>query len=124
MFDSHKNTFWLGLATLAVLLLNGAADAQEVRKWTDDTGGFSTDAKFVSEKDGIVTLKTADGEQLEIPVAKLSKADQTYVKGLTANPFRKKSANTFKPSMKTPAAPTSVDWSGVEALGMPLADTE
>ncbi|MCP4787359.1 MAG: hypothetical protein GY903_01430 [Fuerstiella sp.] len=126
MFNPHKNTFRLGLATLAVLLLNGTAAAQEVRKWTDDTGGFSVDAKFVSEKDGTVTVKTADGEQLEIPVAKLSKADQDYVKGLAANPFRKKSTNPFQPSMKTPAAPKSVsfDWSRVEALGMPLADTE
>ncbi|HWB07719.1 MAG TPA: SHD1 domain-containing protein [Pirellulales bacterium] len=80
-----------------------AAD-EEVRTWTDVTGKHKIKAAFVSLEDGKVTLEKADGSQLEIELAKLSKADQKYVaeamKSSDDNPFQTKEKSPFetKPS--------------------------
>ncbi len=53
------------------------------RTWTDTTGNFSVEATFVSNKDGIVTLRKQDGSLIVLPVVKLSAADQTWLKDRT-----------------------------------------
>jgi len=52
------------------------------RKWTDSTGQHSVQAEFVDAKDGTVRLKREDGKTISVPIDKLSKADQQYVKSL------------------------------------------
>lgn len=60
------------------------------REWTDSTGKFKIEAEFVELKDGKVALKKADGTTLSIPLEKLSKADQDFIKTQSqpaASPF-------------------------------------
>ena len=49
------------------------------RTWTDSSGKFKIDAKFISLADGQVTLEKPDGVQLRMPLDKLSAADQKFV---------------------------------------------
>jgi len=55
-------------------------EAPEVRKWSDSTGKFSIMAIFAGYSDGNVTLRKEDGVETSLPLAKLSKDDQTYVR--------------------------------------------
>ena len=69
-----------------------AAVAQgEVRKWTDNSGGFSVQAEFVELAGNQVALKREDGTTIHVPLEKLSSADQEYVRHKTAS----KPANPF-----------------------------
>lgn len=87
-------TLWLVLGLLALSMTE--ARAQAVRTWADASGKFTIQAKFVSAKDGVVTLEQTDGENLEIELKSLAPADQKYVadqlKAAANNPFRKKAA--------------------------------
>jgi len=51
-----------------------------MRTWSDITGRFQTEAEFVDFIDGAVNLKKTDGEVISVPLAKLSAADQEYVR--------------------------------------------
>ena len=53
--------------------------AQEMRTWTSANGKFSVDAKLKSLKGENVLLERADGSTAEVPLARLSKADNRYV---------------------------------------------
>lgn len=89
-----RNVF---VAACLLLVSTSTSFAQEFRTWEDSTGKFKIEAKFVSEKDGVVTLKQKDGSELEIKISLLSTKDQTYVKTTKAgaNPFQKKDDNPF-----------------------------
>jgi WD40 repeat protein len=54
----------------------------ETRTWTDSTGKFKIKADFLEIKDGQVHLQRTDGKKLNLPLAKLSKDDQAYLKDL------------------------------------------
>lgn len=62
-----------------------------IRTWTDSTGLFKLEARFVALKDGKVTLEKADGTTKTLPLDKLSEEDQTAAKKCaektSANPF-------------------------------------
>jgi hypothetical protein len=49
------------------------------RTWTDSSGKFKIEAKFVSFADGKVTLEKPDGVQIKMPLEKLSADDQKFV---------------------------------------------
>jgi WD40 repeat protein len=53
------------------------------RTWTSADGRFTVEAEFVAAAGDKITLKKQAGGQVEIPLAKLSKADREYVEGLT-----------------------------------------
>ena len=63
----------------------------EVRKWTDESGGYSVQADFVEVAGDQVVLKRENGSNIRVPLEKLSAADQEYVRQKTAskpdNPF-------------------------------------
>ena len=75
---------------LAILLLVGlfvgsALQAQDVAKpelrtWKDSTGQFSIQATFVRVNGDQVVLQGIDKKKISLPLAKLSTADQQYVK--------------------------------------------
>ncbi|NDC89071.1 MAG: hypothetical protein EB075_09755, partial [Bacteroidetes bacterium] len=46
----------------------------------DSTGRFKQNAHFVELKDGVVSLMKTDGELKNVPLEKLSGADQEYAK--------------------------------------------
>ncbi|HYO24807.1 MAG TPA: SHD1 domain-containing protein [Lacipirellulaceae bacterium] len=70
---------WFALALLLAAWPR-AAEAGEVRTWTDSTGKFKMDAEFVEVANGAVRLKRGDGRMMNLPLAKLSDADRAYVK--------------------------------------------
>ena len=58
----------------------------EVRTWTDNSGGFSVRASFYSVTGENVKLRTEEGRELSVPIARLSDADKEYVRAI----FREK----------------------------------
>ncbi len=63
----------------------------ESRSWTDKTGRFKIEAAFVGLENGSVELRRKDGRTVKVPLAKLSQADQDFVKQtLEENPFELK----------------------------------
>ena len=48
------------------------------RTWTEASGKYRTDAKFLELKDGQVFLQKKEGNQLKVPLERLTKADQEY----------------------------------------------
>lgn len=56
------------------------------RTWTDSSGKFTIEAKYISFDGGQVTLQQPDGKQLRLPLDKLSAADRTYVTEQASRP--------------------------------------
>ena len=52
----------------------------ELRVWTDATGRFSVEATFIRADEKTVTLKKKSGEEITLPVAKLSQPDQAFLR--------------------------------------------
>ena len=110
------------------LLLATVARAEELRKWTDSTGQFELQAKFISVEDGVVSLVREDGSKMSIALDKLSKADQEYVASVkSANPFKAAGNSPFKASMEPKPKPqpssqgpreVTVDWSKSEVIAL------
>jgi len=53
---------------------------REVRVWTDATGKFSIEARLVSVMSGRAKLTREDGSEIAVEIAKLSEADQRYIR--------------------------------------------
>lgn len=73
------------------LLLTFAVSAGEIRTWTSSGGKHKTEAEFIdlSEDGKTVTLKKADGKEIEVPLEKISQIDREYAtkqKALTTQP--------------------------------------
>lgn len=113
----------------AILLLQGHLFAEEIRTWTDQTGRFKIEAKFVDQNEGKIKLQRSDGRIFEIDLLKLSKADQNYVKELEKSPFKAADGdNPFMPSKEdanSPARDTTksgaagpVDWGNSQQLDL------
>jgi hypothetical protein len=51
-----------------------------MRTWTDASGKHKTEAEFVSMTAGKVKLRKADGSIVTLPMDKLSKADQKWIR--------------------------------------------
>lgn len=108
------------LISLLTLGTSRSLSAQDLRTWSDASGQFELKAKFVSQSDDKVKLSDADGNEFEIELAKLSKADQDYVKNLKSkNPFQKVDANPFKkakPSGDEKIAVKTANWAGATPI--------
>ena len=52
----------------------------ETRTWTDTTGKFKIEADFLEIVEGQVKLQRPDGKRVSLPLAKLSKDDQAFLK--------------------------------------------
>jgi thiol-disulfide isomerase/thioredoxin len=68
-----------GAIAAAVLILSTAA--AEVRTWTSADGKFTVQAEMLSVEDGSVSLRKADGTEINVPLTKLSKADRQFAAG-------------------------------------------
>lgn len=55
---------------------------KDMRMWSDATGSFRVEAKFLQLVDDKVKLQKADGKESLVPLAKLSAADQAFVKSV------------------------------------------
>jgi hypothetical protein len=56
----------------------------EARTWTDASGGYTVEAEFVSIDGGLLSLETAAGRAITLPLAKLSVADRAFVTEMSA----------------------------------------
>jgi hypothetical protein len=93
----------------------------EMRTWSDATGKFKFQGKFDKVDGDTVFLLDPDGKSMKIPLAKLSPADQDYVKARpAANPFedlgnagKSKTAAPGKPFVSDKQGPAQIlrpDW--------------
>ena len=71
------------LTFFVVLLIHcSSLSAQDdFRKWKDKTGKFEVSAKLVSKTDTTVTLEKKDGSKIDVPIERLSEADQDFLNG-------------------------------------------
>src|SRR5262249_36693993 len=84
----------------AVLLRLSSAARAEMRTWTSAAGNHTTEAEFVELKDdGTVVLKTKAGKTIQVPLSKLSDADQAFARSQGA---AKPHASADADSAKTP----------------------
>lgn len=98
--DTHI-PLWFALLSIAVWLLGSAhLSAADLRTWSDASGKFKIQGKFVSNDKGKITLEKPDGTEMEIELKKLSSADQKWVadyeKNAADNPFKSKEEDPFK----------------------------
>ncbi len=126
-----------------VLATAAAARSEEFRTWTDSTGRFEVQAKFVAVDGSQVTIARDNGARITLPLEKLSEADQEYIAKLKSeNPFEAAADNRFKPagpaagrSFPRPRAPaargprprsreTTVDWSASQVVALDAAGAE
>lgn len=75
--------------TLAITV-HGAEDSA-FRTWSDASGSFKLEAQLVKLAGDSVTLRRKDGKEITLPLAKLSKGDQEFLK----NPAGMKTAKSF-----------------------------
>jgi hypothetical protein len=73
---------------LAVVIFSGlsihAADAPEMRTWTDNTGKFSFEGSLVRSRGSEVMLRRDDDTLIRVPLSRLSQADRDFVSSLTS----------------------------------------
>jgi hypothetical protein len=95
-----RRIHWTSTVLLALASPASVSADDELRTWT--SGKFKIEAKFVAVDDDTVTLEKEDGEQVEIPLKKLSKADQDYIAAAESedSPFKSKGEDPFKSKSK------------------------
>ncbi len=69
------------------------------RLWSDATGKFKIDAVMLDRNANAVRLQKTDGRVITVPVSKLSKNDQDYLKSLDAEPDENPFAGGAAPVM-------------------------
>lgn len=92
------SSMFRAITALAISVSMMAALAlAESRNWTDSTGQFNIEAEFVEYSQGNVTLKKTDGETITLPMNKLSKADQTWIRALLRERLAERKAAEMRP---------------------------
>jgi S1-C subfamily serine protease len=84
----------VALVPLAVFALALTGHTGEIRNWSSTSGTYKIDAELVKLKeDGTVVLKTKSGKVIEVPIGKLSEADQKYARSQAAGTSPPKAAS-------------------------------
>ena len=83
---------WIAAGGLCVGLMACCcvADESKMRTWSDASGKFSVRATLKEKTDTAVSLITADGRMVEVPITRLSDGDKAYLASLdmpTDDPF-------------------------------------
>lgn len=78
------------------------------RTWTDATGEYSTEAELVFFSDTLVSLRKADGSIVHVPLNRLCKADQDYLRTISVEPV-----DTGVQSAATFSGPTLSGFAGL-----------
>jgi hypothetical protein len=72
-----------------------AAPSPGYRIWSDDTGTFTIEAKYLGDEgESVRLLRKSDGKEVKVPLARLSEADRTFVDEQRRAP---KPTNPFEP---------------------------
>jgi len=70
------------------LVTNSTLLADDFRTWSDASGKFKIEAKFVAVEDEKAILLNKEGKRLAIPLAKLSEKDRGYLEAkMGESPF-------------------------------------
>jgi hypothetical protein len=88
-----------------------------IRTWTDSSGVYKIEARFVAIKDGKVTLEKEDGSTKSLPLDKLSEEDQA-----AAKKYAEKAPNPFEGSDEEPAAATDSKPANDDEIVAPAGD--
>lgn len=79
--EAYPDTFAAQLCAERVAKLDRRpASDGKTRIWTDSTGKHKIEARLVSVTNDAVELEKADGAHISVPLAKLSKEDQEFVR--------------------------------------------
>ena len=70
--------YWI--LPLALAMIHAGVSEAEVARQSRSTGECSIEADLVELDGGWVTLRTTDGKLIDLPAAKLSRADQRWVR--------------------------------------------
>ena len=82
-----------------------AVQSAELRTWTDSSGKFQVEARFLRLADDQVTIEQEGGKQITLPLTRLSAADQAYVNSLgQSNSRTGPSANASSATVDFPIA--------------------
>ncbi len=102
-----------------------AADEGELRLWSDATGQFQIQASLVEVKDGKAVLQREGGNRVSVPLPRLSKEDQQYVREELARRRANRPAATAKSSSPQGSSSSSDDhwpqWRGPNRDGISLS---
>jgi SLA1 homology domain 1, SHD1 len=71
--------------TFSIAALLVFSIAAEARIWTDSTGKYSIEANLIAFNNRMVVLQREDHQLGQVPIEKLSKADQEYLKSKEAS---------------------------------------
>jgi hypothetical protein len=63
--------------------------SKPARLWTDQTGKYTVEATLEDYKNGELSLRKADGKVVNIPLERMSREDQDFVKHSTAGTPKK-----------------------------------
>ncbi len=77
---------WTAIGVLVSSLLLPIEFPEDFRIWTDISGKFKVEARLKRVDDSIAFLETEDGREIEVPVDRLSQADQDYILSLDPAP--------------------------------------
>ncbi|QEG25184.1 SHD1 domain-containing protein [Mariniblastus fucicola] len=83
---------------------------QEFKTWTDRTGKFSVEAKFLAAENGKVVLLDRTGKRITVAIDRLSATDRTEIEKLQGDPFELQDS----PSVEAVRSVTCVIWSEFE----------
>ena len=114
---------WISGAMLVTGLLALAAWAQDkadnepqpmtdVRTWTDVSGAFTQEAAMVKFANGKVHLQKPDGKVTSVPIEKLSKEDQKFVRSELAKLRKTGRSGRSSGSTTAPLASGGGNWPG------------
>ena len=79
VLGSNKTVFEIQMVTGPVAAELAAAQQEtEFRTWTSADGTYTTEARFDAFRDGKVVLVNREGKTVELPPAKLGRADQQF----------------------------------------------
>lgn len=116
---------WL-IASLLLATSSLAAD-DAVREWTDSTGRFKVTGKLLEVQDGNALIENSQGKKMRIPISRLSKADQDYLKR-DPNPFEmvdkpNGSAASTDQSASGNAPTSAAPWTGPKTVNWDVAES-
>ena len=84
----YSSRIWM-LCVVFVLTSGLLANAEEeVRTWTDASGKYKIEARYIGTKGTKVTLEQPNGKKIEIELKQFSADDQKRIESLDANPFK------------------------------------
>jgi hypothetical protein len=110
----NGKTTLMSVSQLSTADQNYIRELQEVRNWTDDTGKYKTQARVIGVGKQGIMIQKLDGSTKNVPMNRLSKQDQDYLRQQYADVLASKPS---KPKTQTKDV-------GVSSEDIPSQDSE